>query len=138
MKFQNSIGSKLLLMMLVGMLIPAVVMFVSLLVSINRISSSSQLVIAEQVNEEVKDGIKNNVDSLISGIEAKYKDKVNDFTDEEIIQIIKNEFDGVRYGEAGYFFVYFYDGVRLLAPENRAMEGQNLLDLEDKVDTLCL
>ncbi|KNY26493.1 methyl-accepting chemotaxis protein [Pseudobacteroides cellulosolvens] len=132
MKLRNSIGSKLLLMMLAGMLIPAIVLFVSLLFSVNHISSSSQTVIADQVLSEVKNGIKNTVDSVISSVEAKYKDKVNGLTDEQISQIIKSEFDSIRYGESGYFFGYFYDGIRLIAPENKSMEGKNLWDLSDK------
>lgn len=119
-------------MMLTGMLIPAIVLLFSLFASVNRISSSSQSVIAEQVVAEVRSGIKNSVDSVISGIEAKYKDKIDGLTDEEIHQIIKDELDGIKYGESGYFFAYFYDGIRLVAPENKSMEGQNLWGLEDK------
>jgi len=132
MKLQNSIGSKLLIMMITGMLVPAVILFGSLLVAVSRVSSSSQTIIGDQVLSEVKNGMKNTVDSVISGVEAKYKDKTNGLTDAEIYQIVKSELDGIRYGESGYFFGYFYDGVRLVAPENKSMEGKNLWDLTDK------
>jgi len=132
MKLRNSIGSKLLIMMVIGILVPSAILFGSLLFAVNRVSNSSQEIISDQMLTEVKNGIKNSVDSVVSGIEAKYKDKASELTDEEIYQIIKNELDGIRYGDSGYFFGYFYDGVRLVAPENKSMEGKNLWDLSDK------
>lgn len=103
MKLKNSIGSKLMIMILFGMLIPTTILFISFLFSIKHISQSSQSLISDQVLTEVKSGIKNTVQSVISNVENKYKGKTEGLSEEEIIQLIKNEFDAVKYSESGYF-----------------------------------
>lgn len=45
--------------------------------------------------------------------------------------MILSKIDASRYGNGGYFFVYQYYGVKLVATENKAMVGKNLWDLKD-------
>ena len=132
MKKFNRIGFKLALFIILGILIPVVILLGSYLFSINQMSNTIQSYIAEQLLLEVKNSIQHSVESVVSTMEAVYSEEIQHSTEEVVLESIKHKLGESRYGKAGYFFVYQYDGIRLVAPENRAQEGKNLWDLTDK------
>ena len=60
-------------------------------------------------------------------------EKAKETPDEEIKKTILEKFDALHFfnDKSGYIFVYTYDGVNVLNPNNKALEGKNLIDLKD-------
>uniref|UniRef100_UPI00404887CD sensor histidine kinase n=1 Tax=Aliarcobacter sp. TaxID=2321116 RepID=UPI00404887CD len=81
---------------------------------------------------ELKDSIKNRVyeaHTIATAIYEKYK---NEKSKEEIFEIIKTSLNDIRYNQGrGYFFIDSNQGVKLMQPPNKELEGQSLYDYKD-------
>jgi methyl-accepting chemotaxis protein len=128
---ERSIYFKLLSLLFIGLILNGIFLFMGYIYSTNLMTEDSKIVATEKVLEQVKNSLQFTVQANISAMENLYQRNVGQMKDEEIKALIKEEFDSVRYGDGGYFFVYQYDGVRLVAPENKSQEGKNLWDLTD-------
>jgi methyl-accepting chemotaxis protein len=65
---------------------------------------------------------------------ALYKaEKAKGTSDEQIKEAILAQFDALHFfnDKSGYIFVYTYEGVNILNPNNKAQEGKNLFNLKD-------
>lgn len=61
-------------------------------------------------------------------------------SDEKIKEALLAKLNPIRFLEdkSGYFFVYQYDGVNVLMPTNKSLEGKNLIDLKDSNGILII
>jgi methyl-accepting chemotaxis protein len=59
----------------------------------------------------------------------------NNTSTEELRELIVEENTPVRFGEAGYFFIYDYEGNTISLPPDRDVEGTNRWDLKDAQGT---
>jgi methyl-accepting chemotaxis protein len=123
---------KLLALVLMGTLIPAGVIIGGAFFTSTRITHSAESIISQEVLVQVQDRLKYAVQSMVSSTEAFYNEKTGTMPEEELLNTIQKEFSDVKYGELGYFFVYQYDGVSLVAPEDKSQEGKNLWELTDR------
>lgn len=57
--------------------------------------------------------------------------KAGEFDEETAKRNAREALRNVRYEGKEYFFIYDYDGVRIMLPPNAKSEGQNVLDLKD-------
>ncbi|HEX3047126.1 MAG TPA: cache domain-containing protein, partial [Bacillota bacterium] len=94
-------------------------------------TKASENVASDKVLTEVENSMRFTVETAISTMQNLYNENPGAKSAEDVKALIKREFDSAKYSEAGYFFVYRYDGVRLVAPENKSQEGKNLWDLTD-------
>ncbi|HBE78568.1 MAG TPA: hypothetical protein DDW65_12455 [Firmicutes bacterium] len=130
--FNNrSIYFKLLTLLFIGLFLNGVFFLVGFIYSAGKMTETSKNVASDKVLIEVENSMQFAVQATISAMQNLYQENSNPKSVLEVRALIKREFDSVRYGEAGYFFVYQYDGVRLVAPENKSQEGKNLWDLTD-------
>jgi methyl-accepting chemotaxis protein len=128
----KSIRSKIMALTLIAILATVLVQLIIANVSLANLTFKSQSIVQQHVLNEVKSGLKNTVDSMVSSLTDMYKSNAGTIPEAQLIELIRKTLDASRYGEAGYFFAYRYDGTRVVAPENKSQEGQNLWDLTDK------
>lgn len=69
---------------------------------------------------------------MISSAESLYSRNKGKMTDQQLQNLILDNIRNTTYGDHNYFSVYRENGIRLVAPENRAQEGKNLIDTTDK------
>jgi len=67
-------------------------------------------------------------------------EKAKGTSDEEIKKAILEKYDALHFfnDKSGYIFVYTYDGVNVLNPNNKAIEGKNFLGLKDSNGVLLI
>ena len=86
----------------------------------------------ETTESELKKNIKSRVyeaHEIVSNIYNNYK---NTKTNEEILELIKIALNTIRFNDGrGYYFIYDVNGINILNPIDRSLEGQNLIDYVD-------
>ncbi|HEX7713322.1 MAG TPA: methyl-accepting chemotaxis protein [Bacillota bacterium] len=127
-----SLKVKLLSIVFAGMLVTPIIILINSILSLNQISVTSQRIISDRLLTQVKEGLKASVESMVTSAETLYSNQAGIIPREELLEMIRSHFDAVKYGDSGYYFAYLYDGTRIVAPENKSMEGQNLWNLTDK------
>lgn len=134
----KSFRSMFLGILLLGILVPTIIQNVIFNVSMNNMSHCSQAIVRERVLNEVDEELSYTVQAVISALESNYQENVGKIPEDELVQEILQDLRTTEYGDSGYFFAYQYDGVRVVAPENRAQEGKNLWNLTDQNGKLCV
>jgi Methyl-accepting chemotaxis protein len=127
----RSIYFKLLSLLFIGLLLNVAFLLAGYIYSAGIMTDTSENIASARVLTEIKNSLQFTVQATITAMENLYRKNAAKMSEQEITALIKDEFDSVRYSEAGYFFVYQYDGIRLVAPENKSQEGENLWDLTD-------
>lgn len=128
-KKRKSFRTKFLVLVLVGILIPVGILTGGTFFTTYIITHSVEKIISQEVLTQVQFGLKHTVQSMASAMEALYNEKVGTIPEEELLATIQKEFGAAKYSNSGYFFVYQYDGVLLVSPDDPSQEGQNLWDL---------
>lgn len=100
--------------------------------SLIQVNNSSQKIIQDSIQGEIQDRLKFSVQAAVTNGETYYKLNQGKLPEAELRKNILAMLDGSRFSTDGYFFAYEYSGVRLVAPENQAMVGKNLIDITDK------
>ncbi|WP_263832339.1 methyl-accepting chemotaxis protein [Sulfurospirillum oryzae] len=81
-----------------------------------------------------EDELKNIMIIMKQMAHAIYKvEKAKGTSDEKIKETILAQFDALRFfdDKSGYIFAYQYDGVNVLYPTNKSLQGTNLIGLKD-------
>ncbi|HBE77102.1 MAG TPA: hypothetical protein DDW65_04875 [Firmicutes bacterium] len=131
-KKRNNLRAKLVLLVLVGILIPTVVLIGGVIYTTEKITDSAQAIVGREAYAQMQDRLKNTVQTMVSSTEAFYRENTGTIPEEELIATILREFEAVKYSKSGYFFVFQYDGLKLVSPEDKSQEGQNYWDLKDR------
>jgi|GEM_PF-2781198 len=132
---QKSIRTKILLLVSLSILIFAAVFLFGIEYSVNRVSDDSSKVAEEKLLEQVKESINIGTWTIAKSAEAQYESAIAKNDGRTKDQIVSDVLDNIRrtlYSESGYYFVIDYEGTRLVAPENLAAEGQNMLEVSDE------
>ena len=129
---KRKIGSKLLLIFTVSLIFLVACFIAENYYAAELIKNQARIVTNDAVYSEVQNRIRFSVESVVSTMEQLYRQRQGTMTEPERIDLILDELRAAVYNKTGYYFVYRYDGVRLVAPENKAQEGTNLWDLTDK------
>lgn len=125
----GSLKFKLLTIIFFGMLIMVGALLGSYFISIQDVRITSERVYNDLVLDEVKERLRAIVQSVVSSVQGKYQGQAIEEAD--TISLVKTELGHIRYGGSGYLFAYQYDGIQLVAPENKGNEGRNLWNLTD-------
>lgn len=128
---KRSIKFKLISLVLLGLVLNGIFLFGGYIYSTNQMADASKSVISEHVLSQVKNSMMFTVKANISAMNALYQESIGKMTHEEAVALLKRNFDAIKYSDFGYFFVYYYNGIRMVAPENKSQEGKNLWDLTD-------
>jgi methyl-accepting chemotaxis protein len=126
-----SIGLKILGIAVIGLIIPITIFLSTYFYSMNRVGDDAQKIVADKLQTEIKKEMQSNVQSLVSFTEAIYQANQGKMSEERLVAMIFEQLHETKYGKAGYFFGYRYDGVKVLAPDNRTMVGKNLWQSTD-------
>lgn len=125
------IGTKILAIATAGLLIPIAIFFITFFYAMNKVDADGQKIIEDKLLAEIKNEMQYNVQSVISFAESMYAQNKDKLSDEQLVNMILAQLHNTRYGKAGYFFGYRYDGVKVLAPDNKATLGKNMWDVTD-------
>lgn len=128
----HSIRIVLLSILTAALLLVGGLQFAQLDYSLSQMNTASQSLIQDSVQAEINDRLKFNVQAAVSSAETYYKQNAGKLPEDELIRQVMVMLDGIRYSTDGYIFVYDFNGVRLVAPENKATIGKNLLNVTDK------
>lgn len=131
-KRNGSIKNVLMTISSVSLVVPLIIMIVSISISMNNMSANAQKDAADSLYSSIKDSVKNETQLMITGAEALYSKEKGTMPEKDLTKLVLDMVRKSKYGTAGYFFVYQYDGVRLVAPENPKQEGKNLINVTDK------
>ncbi|WBW95878.1 methyl-accepting chemotaxis protein [Oceanirhabdus sp. W0125-5] len=95
-------------------------------------SDKNIMVLEEALLGDYDKNIKNQVESMISIIEASYKKYENgEITIEEAKELAAHMVRNAAYGEGGYFWIDDSKGNNVVHPGNKDSEGKNRYDLQD-------
>ena len=78
-----------------------------------------------------KERISNATEVMAKNLELIVASQSADITQEELKTLLIEENNPVRYGEAGYFFIYDYEGNTISQPTDRELEGTNRWNEQD-------
>ncbi|NLY74271.1 MAG: HAMP domain-containing protein [Firmicutes bacterium] len=126
-KRSRGIKFKLLILMMLGMFVPAGVLLGGYFYSINELRATSENVYNKVILDEVKERIKYMVEANVNSIQAKYGGQ--ELEEADALKLLRVELGNIRYGDRGYFFAFQYDGTQVYDPENLNREGENLWEL---------
>jgi methyl-accepting chemotaxis protein len=126
-----SIGLKILGISIIGLIIPITIFLSTYFYSMKKVGDDAQKIVGDKLQTEIKNEMQSNVQSMVSFVEAIYKANQGKMSEEKLVAMIFEQLHATKYGKAGYFFGYRYDGVKVLAPDNRSMVGKNLWDSKD-------
>ena len=129
-----SIKVKVLLLTLIGTLALSGALTAGLVLSMDSITVKSREVAVEGVYNQVKESIKSRVDLLAANALNQYEKSKDTASEEDIIQAVYDSIRNSKYSDSGYCFVYDYNGMKLVTPDNPASEGTNGWDMADKND----
>jgi methyl-accepting chemotaxis protein len=131
-KNNRSIRTKILLLVVVCILMVSGVLLGILIYATAYVGSSESAIAEEKLLEQVKDGLKSNVITAAENSISQYEKAAGSGVSEtDAIEAIFDNIRNTMYSDSGYFFVYSYDGVRLVTPDNIAAEGTSMWDMED-------
>jgi methyl-accepting chemotaxis protein len=126
-----SIGIKILGMTVAGFLILIAIFLSAYTYSMNKVDREAQKIVAAKLQMEIKNEMKYNVQSVISVVDAIYKANQGKMDEAKLMAQIFEQLHQAKYGQDGYFFGYRYDGVKVLAPDDRDTVGKNMWDATD-------
>ena len=127
---KTSIRAKILALTLASSLVLCAGLIGIMLYVISGVSAQSTTISDEALLKQVKSQVQFNTQTIISVSQAQYEREKGAVPEEDLIQKILDNIRKTKYTTAGYFFVFQYDGTHLVAPDNLAQEGQNVLNLE--------
>jgi methyl-accepting chemotaxis protein len=128
---QKSIKSKIIGLTLAGAMILSAFFVGSMLFFVDSANRQSSEIAAENILKQVKQSIQDNTMSIITMSEAQYAKEQGQVPDDELFGKILDNIRNTKYSDSGYYFVYQYDGVSLVTPDNLSNEGKNLIDTTD-------
>ncbi|MDF2568263.1 MAG: methyl-accepting chemotaxis sensory transducer with Cache sensor [Oscillospiraceae bacterium] len=129
---KKSIKKKLISITLLGVLIPTCIFAIGLMYALNTIGEDSQNVASEKLLSEAKNSIQYQTQVMVTNSQASYQKLSTTIEENKLIPMILDNIRNSKYGEFGYYFVYKYDGIRLVSPENLSLEGENAINTKDK------
>ncbi len=106
-------------------------------ISKNNAQNNTQMFITEYREDAYKgheEQLAEMMDVIKQAMLEIYKEqKAKGESDEKIKEALLSKLNPIRFlaDKSGYFFVYQYDGVNVLMPANKSLEGKNLIDLKD-------
>jgi methyl-accepting chemotaxis protein len=130
-KAKGSIRSKILWLTVASCFILSAILLLMMVYSINKVSQSANTIVTDSMLKQVQSSVKNSVQVLVSNSQAQYNKEKGAMDEQTLINKVLDNIRNTKYSTSGYYFVYTYDGIRLVAPENKAQEGKNLFDLTD-------
>ncbi len=115
-----------------GSLVPVIILIIGLLVSLNIVTGQSQKVATDNLYLNIKTNVQYETQIMVTSTEALYNANKGKMPEQELEKLVLDNIRNSKYGDSGYYFVYDETGIRLVAPENKAQEGQNLIATVDK------
>ena len=128
----KKIKNKIAISVLATVLIVTLVLGVTSVVIMSRISNQRLDQLETKMREDYDTLIKSEIEVVVSQINGIHELVVaGDLSEEEGRRIAANAVRRASYGEDGYFFVDDYEGNNVVMRGNEDIEGKNRIDLQD-------
>lgn len=128
----KSIKTKVLGLTITSVLILSAILLGVMIYSIYHVEAQSSDIAQDSLLKQVKNSIQYNIQAIVQNSSVQYDKEKNSMPEKDAVDKILDNIRNTKYSESGYYFVYTYEGIRLVAPENKAQEGKNLWDLTDE------
>jgi methyl-accepting chemotaxis protein len=129
-KILVGIGFSFLLMMLVlgGVVIKG----------FDKLANNNAVLLKEALLTKERDRIRDTVHTMAQNLAEIYRENKDSLSTKELRELIVEKNNLVRFGEAGYFFIYDYKGETIALPTATELEGNNRLNLQDSEGTYII
>ncbi len=139
LSFKNlDIRKKIFLFIGLAFVITMLVFGGVVLMQFNGLQNATNQSLKSSLMTKEKQRIKNATHVMAQNLEFLVQNNSNNTSTEELRALIVEENTPVRFGEAGYFFIYDYEGNTISLPPDRDVEGTNRWDLKDAQGTYLL
>ena len=116
----------------ISVLVMAVALVTTMVLVILHVNAKAMEIAETDLLNQVKNGVQTTTQAVVKNSLAQYEKDKDSMSEKELVDLILDNIRNTQYSDTGYYFVYMYDGTRLVAPENPSQEGQNLWDLTDE------
>lgn len=127
------IGTKILLSALVPAVFLSAVLTFIVVRNVNKMGQADVKMVASNMTDMKKAELKNYIDIAVNSVSFLVNSA--EFTPEEAKEEAKKILLRQTYGEDGYFFVYDRQGLCLVQPSNRKLEGTSQWDVKNSAGT---
>lgn len=128
----KSIKTKILSIIFICVLGLSVLLMGAMVVSIQLVNSEAEGIAKTSLLDQVKSGVQTTTMAIVTESQSQFERDRGTMPDDQLTEKILDNIRLTKYSDSGYFFVYQYDGTRVVAPENPSQEGKNLWDLTDE------
>ncbi|TDX48224.1 methyl-accepting chemotaxis protein [Orenia marismortui] len=104
----------------------------------NKLSDNSAINLKEVLLTKERDRIKDTVHTMAQNLEQIYQENKEELSEKELKELIVDKNNQVSFGEAGYFFIYDYQGETVALPPDPKLQGTNRWDLKDSEGTYII
>ncbi|MGM0502121.1 MAG: methyl-accepting chemotaxis protein [Bacillota bacterium] len=118
-------GSFLIVMLIMGLVINY---------QFNSLQEQNNSNLKEVLLAKERERIKNTVHSMAQSLGEVYQENKDNLSESELRELIVEHNKDIRFGEAGYFFIYNYEGDVVSLPPDPDKQGNNRWDLQDAND----
>ncbi len=127
------IGTKILLSALVPAVFLSAVLTFIVVRNVNKMGQADVKMVSSNMTDMKKAELKNYIDIAVNSVSFLVNSA--EFTPEEAKEEAKKILLRQTYGEDGYFFVYDRQGLCLVQPSNRKLEGTSQWDVKNSAGT---
>ncbi|WP_265822886.1 methyl-accepting chemotaxis protein [Geovibrio ferrireducens] len=127
------IGTKILLSALVPAVFLSAVLTFIVVRNVNKMGQADVRMVSSNMTDMKKAELKNYIDIAVNSVSFLVNSA--EFTPEEAKEEAKKILLRQTYGEDGYFFVYDRQGLCLVQPSNRKLEGTSQWDVKNSAGT---
>jgi len=104
----------------------------------DKLADNNSSLLKEVLITREYDRIKDTVHTMAQNLAEIYRENQATLSKEELRELIVEKNNLIRFGEAGYFFIYDYQGETIALPTATELQGSNRLDLQDSEGTYIL
>jgi len=101
----------------------------------NNLQNATNESLKTSLMTKEKERIKNATHVMAQNLELLVQNNTVSNSNKELKEMIVKENTPIRFGEAGYFFIYDYEGKTISLPPDRDVEGTNRWELKDAQGT---
>jgi methyl-accepting chemotaxis protein len=131
-KFRNlKLGHKVLIGIGATFIVAMLILGGVVIYQFTQLADKSDQNLKEVLLDKEQARIKNAVHTAAQNLSEVYARNKSELSERRLKELIVKQNNKVSFGEAGYFFIYSYDGETISLPPSPSVQGTNRWDLQD-------
>ncbi len=131
LKNNLDIKKKILLFIGVAFLVTIIAIGGIVFYQFNNLQAETGNILKESLLTKEKERISNATEVMAQNLELIVTNQGENITEEDLQELLIEENNTVRFGEAGYFFIYDFQGNTISQPTEKELEGTNRWHVQD-------